>query len=316
MEGHPPWLARAFSSSSTTTTSTSTSTSKPASRPAYGTPLTGSTAPPPPPPGRPHGEQGHATLHGRARTEGKTEFERLQERLQADMGKLQASQEAKTYEERRRADRAAREREAAASRREADVERKRREEEEEERLFAAALRAAEKLRMDLEAGRQAREQHRYTAASTSTSTSQRASAGAGARPQPPPPRAPPPSDTPFRRERTTAQARTPVDAFDDVRVRQLWDQHEAAWERLESSQRSGAAPTPPPPIPWPPHDDGVLASLLRRHRSLNLKAAFRKASLRWHPDKIKVRFGEASSVRAQAVFQAVLASYQQQASAS
>ena len=49
--------------------------------------------------------------------------------------------------------------------------------------------------------------------------------------------------------------------------------------------------------------------------ALGLKAAFRKASLRWHPDKVATRFGASAAPRAQHVFQAVLASYQAAAAA-
>ena len=82
-----------------------------------------------------------------------TEFEKLQARLHADMADLQATQEAKMYEERRKAERSLREREAAAVRREAADAARKREEAEEELLFEAAMRAAEQLRRDLEASR-------------------------------------------------------------------------------------------------------------------------------------------------------------------
>lgn len=248
-----------------------------------------------------------------------TEFEKLQARLHADMADLQATQEAKMYEERRKAERSLREREAAAVRREAADAARKREEAEEELLFEAAMRAAEQLRRDLEASRLVDEKKASQQPSPVPPRQPQPYSSAA---RPPPPRGPPPTGPPpFRRSapnppRAQPAQRTPMDAFDDVRVRKLWDEHEVAWERLEEAYKAGTAQgQPAPPVPWPPHDDGVLASLRRRHAALGLKAAFRKASLRWHPDKVATRFGASAAPRAQHVFQAVLASYQAAAAA-
>ena len=72
-----------------------------------------------------------------------------------------------------------------------------------------------------------------------------------------------------------------------------WEAHEAAWERFAASDDLVAAAAA---VPWPPGGaEGLVARLLAEDCAggdpAALRAAFRRASLRWHPDKFAARFG-------------------------
>jgi len=72
-----------------------------------------------------------------------------------------------------------------------------------------------------------------------------------------------------------------------------WEAHEAAWERFEAGEGLVAAAAA---VPWPPGGArGLVARLLAEVPTGGdpsaLRAAFRRASLRWHPDKFAARFG-------------------------
>ena len=76
-----------------------------------------------------------------------------------------------------------------------------------------------------------------------------------------------------------------------------WADHETRWAAFEASDASIASDAD---VPWPPAESGVLSAMA----TLELegapsplsayaahKRAFRKASMRWHPDKFIHRFG-------------------------
>jgi len=78
-----------------------------------------------------------------------------------------------------------------------------------------------------------------------------------------------------------------------VETKKLWSQHEKDWERFEKS----------PPVyisyanvPWPLDIDDMLRGMVTaaadgKDKDAVAKGVFRKATLRWHPDKFMGKFG-------------------------
>ena len=91
---------------------------------------------------------------------------------------------------------------------------------------------------------------------------------------------------------------------------------EAAWERFV---QRGDAPIRAVDVPWPALDAASLGLEGRCTSAAERKAAFRAASLRWHPDKFVQSFGgllvaeerEAILQRVTEVSQAINSLYQE-----
>ena len=92
-----------------------------------------------------------------------------------------------------------------------------------------------------------------------------------------------------RREREAGRAPRGDKAGPSARE---WEAHEAAWERFAASDDLVAAAAA---VPWPPGGaEGLVARLAENCAGGDpaaLRAAFRRASLRWYPVKFAARFG-------------------------
>ena len=109
----------------------------------------------------------------------------------------------------------------------------------------------------------------------------------------------------------------------------LWSEHESAWEMFTKSVSTAnvSIEIRMQNVPWPPDDNAILTHMAaheyqrlshsaeeaKENATKAYKKAFRKASLRWHPDKFMSKFGkfthpkDADEVykRVQAVSQAI-----------
>lgn len=89
----------------------------------------------------------------------------------------------------------------------------------------------------------------------------------------------------------------------------LWSEHESAWKMFTKSVSETASVSIEirvQDVPWPPDDTAILTHMAanehqrlshsvdeaKEHAAKAYKKAFRKASLRWHPDKFMSKFGK------------------------
>lgn len=103
------------------------------------------------------------------------------------------------------------------------------------------------------------------------------------------------------------EAMSKVDLFGSDEAVELWTSHEKAWEAFEA--RDDAAPVSYEEVPWPPVTSELLSAMAAaeitkakggekvtpdsKEAFVAHKRAFKRAHLRWHPDKFMHRFGKA-----------------------
>jgi len=103
------------------------------------------------------------------------------------------------------------------------------------------------------------------------------------------------------------EAMSKVDLFGSDEAAELWTSHERAWEAFEAREK--AAPVSYEEVPWPPVTSGLLSAMAAaeitrakggekgtpdsKEAFVAHKRAFKRAHLRWHPDKFMHRFGKA-----------------------
>ena len=111
------------------------------------------------------------------------------------------------------------------------------------------------------------------------------------------------------------EAMAKADLYGSEEAAESWAAHEKAWEGFEASMEV-AEPLRYEDVPWPPATSGLLSAMAAaeiarvkgesvagsrasdsREAFVAHKRAFRKANLRWHPDKFMHRFGKALDAR-------------------